>query len=49
MQTMTQDERQAAYNIINSILPFLTDDELKALTVLAVTRETSTDKSITNI
>jgi hypothetical protein len=45
---MTQNEREQCYEVINSVFPFLTDDELKALVVSVVTREISSGTTITN-
>ena len=36
---MTPQERQEAYTAIRFVLKYLTDDELKALAAIAITRE----------
>ena len=46
---MTHNERQQAYNIINSTLQYLTDEELKAITCMVLSRTTCDGTPITNI
>ena len=46
---MTHEERQRAYQVIKTVLPFLTDEELKALVAVVVTRETVDGTPLRNL
>ena len=46
---MTELERKQAYFVIRKCLPHLTDDELKVIVALIVSRETVDGKPLTEL
>ena len=46
---MTELERKQAYFVIKTCLPHLTDEELKTIVALIVTRETADGTPITEL
>ena len=46
---MTPQERKQIYNSIKLALQFLTDEELKALAAVAITRETADGTPLKNL
>lgn len=46
---MTEQERKQAYFVIKHSLPLLTDEELKIIVALIVTKETTDGKPITEL